>query len=177
MVKRNLFMSMLSANTLRAAAVLAVLPLAAPAATLYQTDLRAGDFYTNAVPVAPGSALEFRFNVLEALRIQAISLSATGNTSGDDVNSITFGYGPITTQHFSTIGTVGTTAFGGGFLPGATYAVGDSFSVFVNDIVTNPASLTLSFSTASVPVPAAGLLLGSVLLAGGAVARRRSRRA
>lgn len=166
-------MSSLSRNLLFAAALLGM-PAVAGAATLTTTDLSAGQFISVSGTLVPGDQLEFRYNVRQDLEIGSIAVSGTGNSSGLDLTASRFGYTSPATLMFTDITTVGTSTFGGGFLAGLKLVTGDVFSVFFEDGVSEPISVTLSFVTtpAAIPVPASGVLMGGVLLALGAIARR-----
>lgn len=164
-------------NLFLAAVAAVAIPLGAQTAVVSTTDLVAGQFFTGAEVLVPGNLIEFQFNVLQRLKIDQFSLSGTGNDAGADLSDVRFGFSLPTTVPFTTVTSQGSSAFAGGFLPGSVFAAGDTFSVFLSDGIINPVSLTLSFSTATVPLPAAGLLLGPILLLGGVVARRRSRKA
>ena len=169
-------MSSLGRNFLFAAAMLA-LPAAAGASTVtYTTDLVVGQVVSEATVIYPGDEIQYTYNVLEDLDILSFSLSATGNSSGGDVADITFGFTSPGTNGYTTITVVGTSAFGGGFLPGLQLSAGDTFSIFYGDGIINPVAVTLSFLTvapAPIPIPASGILLGAALLGAVAFAARR----
>lgn len=166
-------MSSLTGNVFFAAAMF-LLPAAAGAATVTTADLTAGEFVSAAGVLAPGDQLEFRYNVLQDLNIASIAVSGTGNSSGLDLAAARFGYTSPATSMFTDITTDGTSTFGGGFLPGLTLLAGEMFSVFFDDGIDESIAVTLSFQTAPapIPVPASGVLLGGVLLAIGAFAKR-----
>ena len=160
------------------AALLALIsPVMTQAATiLFTNSIGAGQSFTGATDINPGDDVEFRFNVLQNINIGSFAFSATGNNAGADVADIKFGLVMPLTGAFTTIITSGTSAAGLGFLPGASFMMGDMFSIFFEDGVTNAVGVTVSFRTelAAVPLPATALLLGPFLLAGaGAVIRRR----
>lgn len=153
-------------NTLIAAIAVTAIGLVSTeiqAATVIPTNLVVGQDFTDAQVLLPGEDLRYDFTVLQNLRIDAFSLSATGNNDGIDVADITFGFTAPPTESFSTIVVTGSAAFGGAFLPGGIFAAGDVFSIFFADGVTNPASVTLSFTTTPVPLPASALLMLSAL--------------
>lgn len=154
--------------------------LAGAASVTFSSSVAANQNYSFAEVIRPGDAIEFRFTALDDFKIISFSVSGTGTNAEDDVRDIRFGLVDPASQAFTTVSSVGNSAAGFGFLPGMTYAMGDVFSVFFTDGITNDVGLTLSFDTApvaAVPLPAAGLLLGPVLLAGAAAALRRRKSA
>lgn len=151
-------------------------PVVASAATILVTDsINAAETYTKTSVINPGDDVEFRFNVLQNLTISSFALAATGNNSGLDVADIRFGFAIPVNGMFTTIITSGTSAAGLGFLPGASFVIGDVFSIFFEDGITDEVGVTVSFRTdvAAVPLPATALLLGPFLLAGGIAGARR----
>lgn len=162
-------------SSLAFCAVCAGIPQMAPAA-VFNVDLVANQSFSDAQVISPGGSVEYAFTVLELLDVAAFSLSATGNNSGDDVAAITFGFTSPPTNSFTTIEIIADASFGGGFLPGGSFAPGDTFSIFFGDGVQNDASVTLSFDTTSpvaVPLPAAGLMLAAALMGIGVFGARR----
>ena len=168
-------MAFLGRNFLFAAAMLA-LPAAAGASTVYTSDLYAGDFITEATVISPGQEIEFSYNVMEDLNIASFALSASGNSAGADIGEITFGFTSPGDTHYTTIVSIGSSTFGGGFLPGVQLSAGDTLSIYFTDGIAHPVSVTLSFLTtapAPVPLPASGLLLAAAVLGMGAYASRK----
>ena len=164
----------------RAFALAALLAFAAPlsataASILVVNPITAGETYTWTSVINPGDGLEFRFNVLEDLDLASFSLAATGNNGGSDVADIRFGFAMPLDGVFTTIIASGTSAAGLGFLPGASFMMGDVFSIFFEDGITDEVGVSVSFRTdvAAVPLPATALLLGPFLLGGGFAAARR----
>lgn len=161
-----------------------VAPVTASAAT-FNEDLNVGVSYSFAQVVSPGGSFNYVFNVLDDIEISAFSISATGTGSTaaiaeNDVRDIRFGFSLPATNLFSVVQSMGTTAAGFGFLPGGSFSAGDTFSIFFVDGIVNDVGLTLSFLTeapAPVPLPAAGLMLAPVLIAGGVAAVRRRKAA
>lgn len=162
------------------ATAVAIPALAGAASVTFSEQIAANQNYSFAKVISPGDAIEFRFTALDDFKIVSFSVSGTGTNTEDDVRDIRFGLTEPTSNAFTTVSSVGSSAAGFGFLPGMTYAMGDVFSVFFTDGITNDVGLTLSFDTtavAPIPLPAAGLLLGPVLLAGAAAALRRRKSA
>lgn len=160
-------------------AVCVTAPVVASAAVI-NVDLGAGQFFSDAQVIQPGTTIEYAFNVTDPLQIGAFALSATGNNDGGDVNQITFGFTAPPVNNFSTVTIDNDTAFGGGFLPGGVFAAGDAFSIFFGDGVINPASVTLSFATtaiSAIPLPAAGFMLIAAMAGLGVAGARRKRAA
>lgn len=169
-------MKIFGQSVLVAAAVM-MLPFAAHAATItYTSNLTSGQFVSEARVIQPGDSLEFQYNVLENLIIGSFAVSATGNDAGGDVVDIRFGFTSPATNGFTTITTVGTSSFGGGFLPALVLSAGDVFSVFFEDGITNAVSIGLSFESSApsaVPLPATGALFGGLMALFGLIAMRK----
>lgn len=124
--------------------------------------------------------MDFRFTVLEDLRIPEFSLSGTGKNGEADVEDIRFGFVEPVTNQFTTVSSVGGAAAGFGFLDGMTFDTGSMFSVIFEDGITDDVAVTVSFGTESIspiPLPATGLLLAPFLLAGGIIGLRRRKAA
>ena len=122
----------------------------------------------------PGDSYEYVFTFAKALKISDIVLSATGTAA--NIANVEFGLTPATTMVFSTIVPTGAQAFGGASLPGGTFAKGSSFTIYWEDGIDAPVSITASFTTSAVPVPAALPLLAGALGALG-LARRKFKKA
>lgn len=122
----------------------------------------------------PGDSYEYVFTFTKALKISDIALSATGTAA--NIANVEFGLTPATTMVFTTIVPTGTQAFGGASLPGGTFAKGSSFTIYWEDGIDAPVSITASFTTSPVPVPAALPLLAGALGALG-IARRKHKKA
>lgn len=164
-------------NFMLAAAAAIVVPFAAGAVTI-SNDVNVGNFYSFTSVIQPGGDVEFKFNVLDHVKIDGFAIAATasgrtGAQASADIADVTFGFSLPATNNFTTTGSFGNVAFGGGFLTGGVYKPGTSFSIFFQDGIVNDVGLTLSFATTAVPLPAAGLLLAPVLVAGGVAAARR----
>ncbi len=160
------------------------LPLGAKAATFeFFNDLVAGQDYSFAQALMPGELVTWKFTALDDFSIGSFAIAGTGSSRGSDLANLRFGFSQPETEAFSSIVTAstGTSATGSGFLMGNTYAAGDMFSIFLSDGLEKSIGTTVSFETVeimtppvpAIPLPAAGLLLGTVLLGGGAFAARR----
>ncbi len=166
-------------------AIFAVSAAVASASTLTASgSLAIGDDASIATSIAPGGTQSFVFTALQDLRIQNfISVSATGQSSGTSISQLTFGYtGPNATStgnflSFINVVPGSTTAFGGSEIPGFVLLSGEAFTFAFNSGSNSTIPATLSFTTAAVPVPAAGLLLLTALIGGGVVARRKKKQA
>lgn len=170
------------AKILMVALAAAVVSPAAATATTVNYDLVKNTAYSIAQVILPNGDVEFAFTVKQPLKIAEFALTAStaGDTvteAVDDLDHIRFGFTVPPVDQFSTLVPYFNTAIGFGTLPGGSYARNDTFSIFVTDGIENPVGLTLSFQTAAIPVPAAGLMLAPVLLAGGVVALRRRKAA
>lgn len=167
-------------NHLALAAVLALaLPAASQAATVINANLTADGFFTFNETLSTDDDIEFKFTVLEDLKVAEFAVSGTGSSSTNDLNDVTFGFVSPTSEIFASFADFNTVSAGFSFLPGATFAAGDMFSFFFEEGpggLDNPVSVTLSFNTAAVPLPATALLLAPLLLTGAAVGRRKAKR-
>ncbi len=178
MIKSGVFAAAMLAGSLASAGTVIFDPNNPPPSggnTIITTDL-----YGPALSVAltqtllPGDSYEYRFTFSKSLRISDIALSATGTAS--NVANVEFGPTSATTMVFTTIVPTGTQSFGGASLPGGTYAKGSTFSIFWEDGIDAPVSITASFVTSTIPVPAALPLLAGALGALG-LARRKTKKA
>jgi hypothetical protein len=162
---------------LLATATAICLPALASAATV-EADLSANGEYTYAELIPIGETLELRFRVLEDLTIDGFSLAATGTRAGADIADMRYGFEESPTGIFAPILMEGTSARGLGSLGSRTLLADTYFSVFVTDGVRRTVSLGLSFGTtaavSAIPLPATALLLLPLLVAGGALGRRRN---
>jgi hypothetical protein len=161
-------------NLLATLALATVLPVAAHAAPL---PIFVGQIVSDDVDLLPGATASFEFEAAEDMRIKAISYTLNGVSAADLLN-VDFG---VNTANDSL--SPGQVTSGGGLAEGGKISfvnldlmLGDTFTIEVNDGVANPVNFDFVFVPTQVPVPAAGLLLGSLLLGGGAVARRKSKR-
>ncbi len=162
---------------LLASAALLLPGFAQAAPILFEYDIGAPAAYGYAEVINPGDSLEFRFNVLTDLKIAQFVFSATGNSSEADVRDIKFGMIEPLTGFFTQIDSEGTSAGAFGFLDGATFMAGQIFSIYLEDGITLPVPVTMSFETTAVPLPAAGLLMAPFVVAAGLVSRRRRKAA
>ena len=142
--------------------------------------------YTVAGILPVGGTTTFTFEVTEALDIANFAINATDTNGGGDIVNASFDYNTVSGDTFDTVfsssGVIGdSSATGNGFsfVPGwGGYNVGDVITFTFNDGIDDNISLGLSFQTTSpviapVPLPAGGLLLGSMLLGAGFLAKRR----
>lgn len=159
-----------------AAAALMALPFAASAATTSLPSVSVmlvPNAYSQSYTVAAGDdGVVFNFNVVEDLRIPTFSLSSSAPAGGSDTTMYEITK-PATGP--SAFGILNLSTVGADIVPGADYAAGDTFQVIFSEQTPDPISYTVSFSTAAVPVPAAGLLLLTAV--GGAAALRRRKKA
>lgn len=166
-------------NILLASALAVTAPVAASAATM--VDIFADTPYTFVDILAPAGQVSWEFTVQEDFSISNFSLAASGTNSGTDLQNVTFGFLGNVTNMLTVVG-AGEARSGFGELAGGNFVVGDIITIVVDDGIKDDVGLTLSFQTGPeglppVPLPAAGLLLGSVLLAGGAAAARKKKKA
>ena len=147
-----------------------------PANTELAYDINPNDDVTVNVGLNPGDSAEITFTALKALRVGTIAMSGVGNNSGLDLENVEFGYTSATTNVFSSVNVVpGGSASAVGFLPGGLMKAGDTFTIFWEDGIALPVSLSTSFSTYDVPVPAAlPLLIGALGVLGVAGRRRKA---
>ena len=159
-----------------AAAALMALPFAASAATANLASVSVSlvpDAYSQSYTVAADEdGVVFNFNVTEDLSIPTFSLSSSAPQGGS--NTTTYEITQPATGP-SAFGILNLATVGADIVPGADYAAGDTFQVIFLESTSDPISYTVSFSTAAVPVPAAGLLLLTAV--GGAAALRRRKKA
>lgn len=165
-------------NILLASALAVAAPVAASAATM--VDIFADTPYTFVDILAPGGQVSWEFTVKEDFAISNFSLSATGTNSGTDLANVQFGFFGNVSNSLTVVG-AGEARSGFGNLAGGNFVIGDIITIVVDDGVKDDVGVTLSFQTgpagAPVPLPAAGLLLGSIMLAGGAAAARKKKKA
>ena len=163
------------------------LPVAANAVTLTESyTLTANEGYAFAeVLNQKGAAqkydrIEYTFTAGEDLMVNVLGVTATGTNDGNDIRELLFGIGMADTAFGEDeISTSGETATAETFVPFNKFLSANDMFTFIFDIedTKNPVSVGLSFETGAteVPVPAAGLLLGSVLLGGSFLARRKNK--
>lgn len=163
-------------KTAAAAAALMALPFAAAAAPANLASVAVSlspDTYSESYTVQPNEdGVVFNFNVTEDLRIPQFSLSGSAPTGGVSTTMYEITQ-PATGP--SAFGILNLATVGADIVRGADYAANDTFQVIFTETVSTPISYTVSFSTATVPVPAAGLLLLTAV--GGAAALRRRKKA
>lgn len=165
--------------SLRMAALAAGLALAAPMAADAATVVYAGESSAGAEGAkSPTGSLTFTFEIGEPLDIESFAISATGTNAGADLAAIRFDYAGTTGNKIASLGGFGTTAFGGASVEAfGPYETGDIITFRFYGTTKNTVRFTISFDTmpviTSVPLPAAGGLLGLALLGGIAASRRR----
>ena len=156
-------------TTALAAVAALALPLSAGAATL-----NVGDSDTNAFVLSSGQTASFSYEPTAKLRVSIVTTSGTDTASAANLMKVLFGVNGAT-QHFTTYTIPDSTASAEGQI--ATFTTSSPFTIdFSAFDISSKVSLGYSFNTfavSTVPVPAAGLLLGGVVAAGGAFARRR----
>ena len=157
-------------TTALAAVAALALPLSAGAATT----LNVGDSDTNAFTLNSGDTASFAYTPTSNMRISIVTTSGTDTAAAANLMKILFGVNGAT-QHFSTYSIPDSTASAEGQI--ATFTTSSPFTIDFSAFGTSSkVSLGYSFNTFSVstvPVPAAGIMLGGVMLAGGAFARRK----
>ena len=169
-------------SLLLASAVAVAAASSASAATVdvFDTSISAGESITVVDELETGSTTEFRFFVLEDLAIEQFVIAATGSNGGDDLGEVRYGFTNPGSESFTGTISSGTVAGVTNFFDGGAYSAGSEFSIFFNDGIRENVGLTVTFDTveiSSVPVPAAGFLLGAALLGGGFAARRKRKAA
>ena len=136
-------------------------------------NITAGVSVTSTQVLAKGDTAQYVYTALERLRFTDIALSGTDGKSGNALKTIKFGQNFPPSTGFPTIVVIsGTTAFGGGSLPGGVLNAGDTLTIFWSNGNVGQVPVTASFSTTEVPLPAALPLLAGGLAALG-IARRR----
>lgn len=174
MIKSGLFAAAMLAGSIASAGTVTYDPNNPPPPsgnTIITTDLYApGLDVAVTQTLLPGDSYEYVFTFSKALKISDIALSATGTQT--NVANVNFGLAPAPTGVFTTIVPTGTQAWGGASLPGGAYAKGSSFTIYWTDGIDAPVSITASFTTSAVPVPAALPLMAGALGALG-LARRK----
>jgi len=147
-----------------------------PAGALLITpvDIGVGEFVNVTEILTPGDTARFVFTALEALRIDGISVAATGEIN--ELQQTLFGFTfPASIQFTNFFGTA-TSASAVGTLPGFSMAAGDMFTIFWRDGIVTPVGVSTFFQTTPIPVPAALPLLAGGIAALGLLRRRQSRK-
>ena len=136
-------------------------------------NITAGVSVTSTQVLAKGDTAQYVYTAIERLRFSEIALSGTDGKSGNALKTIKFGSNFPPSMGFPTIVVIaGTTAFGGGSLPGGILNAGESLTIYWENGTVGQVPVTASFNTTEVPLPAAlPLLVGAVAALG--IARRR----
>lgn len=157
-------------------AAMAVGATTASAATVSET-LSPSSFFTSAQNVAAGETFTYTFTASSPLRVlDELSAAATG-TNGDLRDNAQIGLNSGLSS-FASVTTTDGSARATSAFAGFNLAKDESFTfTFDNTGGENVIGTSLSFTTAPVPVPAAGLLLLTLMAGGGALARRKAKKA
>lgn len=153
-------------------------PMAASAVT---TDIVADSSYSvnQVFPMPVPNSLVFQFNATEDLRVETVSLSASASTAGLDTVFLEIIRGtvnaPAASSMFQNINAAGT--FATSSIPAFTLLMGDYFRITFTGSPVQAASITTSFDTSQVPLPAAGGMLLMTVIAGGIASRRKKKKA
>lgn len=139
----------------------------------------AGGFFG---PALARSTTTFMFQATEDLKVVGLTFSGLGFNNGNDIGNLKFGYttgsGTVTREFLDNeISLIPPTEVAStaatSFAP-ITLAAGETFSFEMNNSGGDFFVLgSGNFTTAPVPIPAAGFMLLTALLGAGAVARRR----
>ncbi len=175
-----------------AASAVALVALAGSASAATTTfgvgdqDLTVGErVLVNTTLNAGGDTEEVEFTAQERLRIAGFSLTGNGFNDGEDLMKVVFNWtrmdGSVQTGSFTSDeinqGPGGTSA-ALDFLDGFDLAAGEMFTLgYGYEGGAENVDVDASFTTAAVPVPAAGGLLLGALGVGGFVARRKKKAA
>ena len=120
-----------------------------------------------------GDTATFTYTALEDLKVNTISIAATGTKDGADLATLVFGFTNPPGTPLSSILTSGGSANGTAFLGGFTLFKDQSFSIYWDAVNAGPVGISASFSTAVIPVPAALPLLIGGIAALGVVGRKK----
>ena len=158
----------------------AVLPGAALASSMHphlSADVFAGEAYSLSGTLDAGDAsLAITLDIEEALMIDAFALSGSGTNFGMDLSEIRFGFqAPLDAQFDHVISFDGVSeASAFDVIYGRIFAAGETVTLTFAGHIQNPASVTVSFDTAPIPVPAAGGLLLAALTGLGLARRTKA---
>lgn len=170
-------------HLLATAALALVLPVAANAAVInavgggVNNDIGVDDLVLGGVVLSPGDSDTWKFTnaATSAIKVQAVAYTLNGFSQGDLLN-VDFGVNAADQNLIPAEIVSGGGVFAGERIQtvNLTLAPGEMFTILVNDGLTDEVDFDFTFRTSVVPVPAAGLLLGTVLLGGGLLARRKA---
>ncbi|WP_417720330.1 hypothetical protein [Salipiger sp.] len=144
--------------------------------------VEAENSYTYGQTMAPNSTATWTITALEDLIVTSISVGATGSNYGRDLPKLTYsvdGGTPMTLDYYLSNPAVRNSSGGGLYVIPMPVSSGQVFTFrFITGTSTNNIGTTFTLDTdlaATIPLPAGGLLLGSVVLlgAGGALRRRK----
>ncbi len=172
-------------STAAAVALFAMAGAASAATTTFQVGdntltANGDDVLTNTALEAGGDSETIDFTASEALTVRDFLLTGNGFNNGQDLMEVIFGVtradGTRTVSQFNEFRQrSGTNSIGLGDLDGFRLNAGESFSFTYDYTGERRADVDMSFTTAAVPVPAAGGLLLGALGAGGFIARRKKK--
>lgn len=166
-------------KSLLTAALIAALPVTASAVTIsVGENIDVGQDYSYSYTMDPGTTdIDFAFTADSDLEISNFVVSSSGSLLAD-IQSLRYG---TVTPPVTPLSAAGADGAAGSldFFAGVDMDLGDIVDLYISGTFTNQTSVTLSFSTKAssitppVPLPAAGLLLGTALVGGGLMSRKK----